>query len=96
MTKTAFQSALERTLKTMTIAKRLAEQPPLSPNHSTALPFITPEMWEEFNDTCLITWDQKTGRPDWTQTAVDFCAVVEVRDYARREPFQNPINEVKE
>jgi len=34
------------------------------------LPFITDELWEEYNETCLMTW--KDSRPHWTQLAVDF------------------------
>ena len=36
------------------------------------LPYITDELWEMFNDTCLMTWDKETSRPNWTQLAVDF------------------------
>ena len=41
---------------------------------SVFLPYITDELYEEFCDTCLISWDKETDRPDWTQTAVDFVA----------------------
>ena len=38
------------------------------------LPVIDDDMWEMFNDTCLMTWDREANRPDWTQTAVDIVA----------------------
>jgi hypothetical protein len=41
------------------------------------LPYITDEMFEEFGDTCLMTWRKETNRPHWTQTAVDFMAALE-------------------
>jgi|TARA_R110000851_G_scaffold41409_3_gene103973 hypothetical protein len=42
---------------------------------TTSLPYITDELWEEFNETDLMTWDKTTGRPHWTQLAVDFLGV---------------------
>ena len=45
---------------------------------TTYLPYITDEMYEEFKDTCLMEWDTEINRPNWTQTAVDFCAVIPI------------------
>lgn len=47
----------------------LEEQLQARPN-TNALPVVTDEIWEELNETCLLTW--KDGKPHWTQTAVDF------------------------
>lgn len=46
--------------------------------YTTVLPEITDELWEEFNDTCLMTWNKTVNRPDWTQIAVDFACVIPV------------------
>ena len=41
-----------------------------------SLPYITDEMFDDFGETCLMTWDRVTGRPHWTQDAVDFACLL--------------------
>lgn len=53
-----------------------AQQPWQVPTGHTYLPKITPEMFEEFGDTCLMTWH---NGPQWTQTAVDFTCIIPVK-----------------
>jgi len=48
------------------------------------LPIITDEMWDMFSDTDLMTWDRHKDRPDWTQTAVDIAAYLEIREIKTR------------
>lgn len=42
-----------------------------------ALPKITDEIWEDYNETSLMTW--KDGGPHWTQLAVDFACLLKGR-----------------
>lgn len=39
------------------------------------LPKITDELWNQFCETDLMTWDRDRNIPSWTQTAVDFAAI---------------------
>jgi hypothetical protein len=68
------------------------------------LPYITDSLWEEFNETDLMTWDKQTNRPHWTQTAVDFsCALPitkkgdvsgEVNTKEENHQYWHPLNEM--
>lgn len=41
-----------------------------------SLPEITDELWEELKETDLMTWPRDKRCPHWTQTAVNFVAVL--------------------
>lgn len=64
---------------------RAALQQPAANNHRATLPYITDRIWEQFNDTCLMTWSRERNRPDWSQLAVDFACVIEAVESAKGE-----------
>ena len=41
-----------------------------------SLPIITDEIWLEYNETDLVTWDRESNKPHWTQIAVDFACTL--------------------
>ena len=76
---TVYHPAADCFMSTMVIAESewrtlmSTAEPVAVPVGHTYLPIITPDLWDQFNDSCLMTW--KDG-PHWTQTAVDFCAAI--------------------
>ena len=43
------------------------------------LPLITNELWDDFHETSLMTWDRDNNKPEWTQDAVDFACVLSAK-----------------
>lgn len=66
------------------MAVKAKEQPWQVPAGHTYLPIITPEMWEEFGDTDVMTW---IDGPQWTQIAVDFASMLPVKMPAQPAPI---------
>jgi len=45
------------------------------------LPIITDEMFEMFNETCLMEWSKELNKPSWTQISVEFLAVLLTKEH---------------